>query len=334
MRIIIMANFAMLGKWHVHAPGYAREAIKAGGTCKAVWDPDYEVAKAWAAELGCDAVECLDCLLAREDIDSVIVGTPTSMHHEVIMKAAKAKKHIFTEKTLAPTVAECEDIAKAIKEAGVLFEISYPHRTWPPVLYAKQIIESGILGQISIGRFRNAHGGASGNWLPAYWYEKKDACGGAMMDLGCHPMYISAYLFGKPVRISSMYNTLTDKPVDDNAVNTIEFENKAIAIVETSFVTPISPWAFEIYGTEGWLCATDHKVMITTPETRKYTNDMVYVPENKLPKRLDEPLVNFIKAVDGKAEIYFGLDDAIDLARLLENAYMSDEKGITVEIKN
>lgn len=329
-----MANFAMLGKWHVHAPGYAREAINAGGTCKAVWDPDYEVAKAWAAELGCDAVECLDCLLAREDIDSVIVGTPTSMHYEVIMKAAKAKKHIFTEKTLAPTVAECNEIAAAVKEAGILFEISYPHRTWPTVLYAKQIVASGILGDISIGRFRNAHGGASDNWLPAYWYEKKDACGGAMMDLGCHPMYISAYLFGKPVRISSMYNTLTDKPVDDNAVNTIEFENKAIAIVETSFVTPISPWAFEIYGTKGYLCGTDHKVMITTPETRNYTNEMVAVPENKMPKRLDNPLVNFIKAVDGKAEIYFGMEDAIDLARLLENAYISDEKGITVTIEN
>ncbi len=328
-----MANFAMLGKWHVHAPGYAKEAIRAGGTCKAVWDPDYEVAKAWAAELNCDAVECLDCLLAREDIDSVIVGTTTATHYEVIMKAAKAKKHIFTEKTLAPTVAECEGIAAAIKEAGVLFEISYPHRTWSTVLYAKQIVESGILGDISIGRFRNAHGGSSDNWLPAYWYEKKDACGGAMMDLGCHPMYISAYLFGKPVRISSMYNTLTDRPVDDNAVNTIEFENKAIAIVETSFVTPISPWAFEIYGTKGYLCATDHKVMITTPETRKYTNDMVVVPKNNQPKNLDEPLVNFIKAVDGKAEIYFGLDDAIDLARLLENAYISHEKGITVTIE-
>ena len=58
------------------------------------------------------------------------------------------------------------------------------------------------------------------------------------------------------------------------------------------------------------------------------------VPADKLPKRLDNQLKNFIDAVDGKAEIYFGMDDAIDLARLLENAYISDEKGITVEIKN
>ncbi|MCQ2431865.1 MAG: Gfo/Idh/MocA family oxidoreductase [Clostridia bacterium] len=325
-----MANYAMLGKWHVHAPGYAKDAMRFGGTCKAVWDPDAKVAEDWAKELGCDAYSDLDALLAREDIDCVLVGTPTSMHYEVIMKVIAAGKHIFTEKTLAPTVKECEEIAAAIREKGLLFEISYPQRTWPSVLYAKQIIESGVLGKISIGRFRNAHGGASANWLPAYWYEKKDACGGAMMDLGCHPMYIAAYLFGMPKRISSMYNILTGHGVDDNAVNTIEFENKAIAIVETSFVTPISPWAFEIYGTKGYLCATDHQVRITTPETRKYTNDMV--PVKNLPKPLDNPLENFIKAVDGKAEIQFGLDDAIDLARLLENAYISDEKGITVNI--
>ncbi len=325
-----MANYAMIGKWHVHAPGYAREAAQYGSTCKAVWDSDAQIAEDWAKELGCEAYADLDAMLAREDIDCVIVGTPTSMHYEVIMKAAKAKKHIFTEKTLAPTVKECDEIAAVIRQNHLLFEISYPHRTWPSVLYAKQIVDSGVLGKISIGRFRNAHGGASQNWLPAYWYEKKDACGGAMMDLGCHPMYISAYLFGKPARISSMYNTLTNRSVDDNAVNTIEFENQAIAIVETSFVTPYSPWAFEIYGTDGFLCATDQKVRITTPETRKYTNDMVDV--KNLPKQLDAPLQNFIKAVDGKADIYFGLEDAIDLARLLENAYISDEKNITVKI--
>lgn len=325
-----MANYAMLGKWHVHAPGYAVDAKKFGGTCKAVWDPDFTVAEKWAEELGCEAIADLDALLARKDIDCVIIGTPTSMHFEVICKAAKAGKHIFTEKTLAPTVAECEIIAKEIKKAGVLFEISYPQRTQPTVLYAKQIIESGVLGKISIGRFRNAHGGASQNWLPAYWYEKKDACGGSMMDLGCHPMYIAAYLFGKPKRISSMYNDLTGHGVDDNAVNTIEFENQTVAIVETSFVTPFCPWAFEIYGTDGCLLATNHKVTITTPETRKYTNEMV--PVTNLPKPLQNPLENFINAVDGKAEIQFGLDDAIDLARLLENAYISDKDGITVNI--
>ncbi|MBQ3065760.1 MAG: Gfo/Idh/MocA family oxidoreductase [Clostridia bacterium] len=328
-----MANFAMLGKWHVHAPGYAMEAKEAGGTCKAVWDPDFEVAKEWAAELGCEAIECLDELLARDDIDSVLIGTTTATHHEVIMKAAKAKKHIFTEKTLAPTVAECEDMAKAISDAGVLFAISYPMRTAPTTLYAKQIVESGVLGQISLGRFRNAHGGSAQGWLPEYWYVKEDACGGAMMDLGCHPMYIAAYLFGKPTRINSMYNSLYGRDIDDNAVNTIEFENKAIAIVETSFVTPYCPWNFEIHGTKGSLFGTDDKIYITTEATREETGSEDPVEVKDLPASLTAPVRNFIDAVDGKATVHFGINDAIDLARLLENAYIADAEGITVVIK-
>lgn len=325
-----MANYAMLGKWHVHAPGYAREAKEYGGVLKGVWDSDSKVGEEWARELETEFIPDLDTLLARKDIDCVLIGTPTSAHYEVIMKAVKAGKHIFTEKTLAPTVKECREIADEIRRKGLLFEISFPQRTWPSVQYAKQVVDSGILGKISIGRFRNAHGGSSQNWLPTYWYDKKAACGGAMMDLGCHPMYIASYLFGKPTRISSMYNTVTHRPVDDNAVNTIEFQDQTIAMVETSFVTPYSPWAFEIYGTEGYLCATDQQVRITTPETRKYTDEMVNV--TNLPKPLDPPLKNFIDAVNGKAKILFGTDDAIALAELLENAYLSDEKGITVQI--
>lgn len=45
---------------------------------------------------------------------------------------------------------------------------------------------------------RDAHSGVSGDWLPEYWFDKSKAAGGAMMDLGCHPMYLLAYFLGKP----------------------------------------------------------------------------------------------------------------------------------------
>ena len=65
------------------------------------------------------------------------------------------------------------------------FTISFPQRTYPSVQYAKQVLDSGELGTVSLVRLRNAHSGASANWLPDYWYIEKDACGGSMMDLGC-----------------------------------------------------------------------------------------------------------------------------------------------------
>ncbi|GHV13646.1 dehydrogenase [Clostridia bacterium] len=318
-------NVAMLSKWHVHAGGYANEVKKLGHNIPVVWDDNKERGQNWAKELGAEYESDLAKVLARADVEAVVVDTETSKHYEVIIAAAKAKKHIFTEKTLAPTKKEALEIKKAIEDSGKIFTISFPHRTYPATLYAKSVVDSGVLGTVNLVRLRNAHSGASSNWLPEYWYNAKDACGGAMMDLGCHPMYIANYLLGTPARITSMFNATAEPSVrngvEDNAVNLIEFKNKAIAIVETGFVTGISPWAFEVYGTNGTLFATDQKVKINTEETRKYTHDFVEV--NNLPKRLPEPLEQFFDSIEKGAKVNFDLDAAVGLAELLEGAYIA-----------
>ena len=98
-----MINVAMLSKWHVHAEGYARE-INDSGKAKvvAVWDEDESRGSEWAGRLGADFIADLDAILARADIDAVVCCTPTTAHHDVLIKAAKAGKHIFTEKALCP----------------------------------------------------------------------------------------------------------------------------------------------------------------------------------------------------------------------------------------
>ena len=322
----------MLSKWHVHAGGYANEVKNSGHQIPCVWDEDTARGKAWAEELGCDFEPDLAKVLARADVDAVIVDNETSKHRDVMVAAANAKKHIFTEKTLAATKKEALEIEEAVKKNNVIFTISMPQRTSPVVLYAKRIIESGALGTVNTARLRNAHNGASGDWLPDYWYIEKDACGGAMMDLGCHPMYVANYLFGEPAKITSMYNATTEKSikndVEDNAINLIEFKNKAIAIVETGFVTPVSPWAFEIYGTEGMLFAADNKVKISTAETRKYSNDFIEV--SRLPRALPSPMQTWFNAIEKGEDVVFGIKDAIGLSELLENAYISYRKNTIV----
>ena len=115
-----MVKVAMLSKWHVHAGGYAG-MVKGSGKAEiaAVWDDDTARGEAWAKELGAAFYADLDELLARDDIDAVICDAPTTAHRDILVKAAKAGKHIFTEKALAPTVAECLDVKKAVEEAGV-----------------------------------------------------------------------------------------------------------------------------------------------------------------------------------------------------------------------
>src|SRR5579871_3164186 len=99
-----MIRLGMLSFWHVHAKDYARDAAAHAQTeIVAAWDERPERGRADAAAWGAEFHESLDELLARTDIDGVIVVTPTSMHREVMVAAARFSKNISTEKVLAPT---------------------------------------------------------------------------------------------------------------------------------------------------------------------------------------------------------------------------------------
>jgi predicted dehydrogenase len=247
------------------------------------------------------------------------------MHRDVMIKAARAGKHIFTEKVMAPTVAECEEIAAEIRENHVNFVISLPQRTFAFTQYAKNLVESGELGFISVVRIRNGHNGVTGGWLPKYWFNKDEAAGGAMLDLGCHPVYIAPYLLGKPVRVSSMMTENYGTGVDEAAVATIEFENKSVAIVETSFITFDTPGSFEIYGSKGTLLANGGEIKLRTETTNGWIT-----PE--MPSSLPMPIPMFVDACLNESPIIqgFGVEDAITLTRIMESAYISDKQNKTV----
>ncbi|MBQ3498734.1 MAG: Gfo/Idh/MocA family oxidoreductase [Clostridia bacterium] len=327
-----MLKVAMLSKWHVHASGYARD-VKTTGKAEvvAVWDEDIQRGKDWAQELNADFEPDIDALLARKDIDAVVCCTPTTMHDEILVKAAEAGKHIFTEKALSTTVEGCKKIADAVKENGVTFTISFPQSFSKTTKFIKSYIDSGKLGTVSTVRIRNAHSGVSNGWLPKYWFEEKDAGGGAMMDLGCHPMYQLAALCGKPKRISALFNSPLGTKVDENAVSIIEFENGIIGISETGFDSYSSPHRVEVYGTDGTIIENDWKLSIKTKETSEFSDAFI---EPKAEENDICPIEKFINAcIDGTGTPEgLNLDSAISLTQLLENAYISDKTNTTVSL--
>lgn len=313
-----MLQIAMISKWHVHAQMYADFVKAQPDACiSCVWDEDPKRGRAWAKALGVDFEENYDALLARRDVDAVLIDTPTDMHKEVIVKAAQAGKHIFTEKVLALNVSDCDEIIQAVRQAGVTFTISFPHRCMPRNLFVREAIEQGKLGEITLLRIRNCHDGATAHWLPDYWYDPKTTGGGAMMDLGAHGMYLANWLLGKPARIQSMFSNLTGHAVEDNAVCMMEFDNRAIAITETALVSPMTPVMLEIYGTQGVILCRDDDVCIRTQGDEEWR-----VPE--LPEALPHPIRQFIDSVLYGKSVRFGLEEARMLTMMMEKAYLSD----------
>lgn len=246
-------RIAVLSAWHVHAEEYGRAALDHPETeLVAVWDDDTERGSALAATLGVEASTDLDALLAREDLDGVTITAATSDHVAVISKAIAAGKHVFTEKLLAPTLAECDQLIEAARAADVRLTVSLPRLTHGYTLALRPILEAGTLGRLSYSRVRLAHNGSTADWLPARFYDAAEALGGAFSDLGAHPVYLTQLILGDEfTQVHSTYTDQTGRGVEDNSSVTVATPDGAIGVIETGFVTPASPFTIEIHGTEG-----------------------------------------------------------------------------------
>ena len=160
-------NVAALGFWHVHAGDYARSAQKHPDTrLVAVWDDDADRGQEGADQFGVEFIGDLDALLARDDIDAVTITTSTDMHREVMLRVAAAGKHIFTEKLLAPTVDEAEEIVRTADRYDVKLIVSLPPLYHGYTKAITDVLASGKLGRLTYARVRLSHAGAVKGWLP------------------------------------------------------------------------------------------------------------------------------------------------------------------------
>ena len=249
---------AAVGFWHVHAPDYAElAAAHPGCELVAVWDDDPRRGRAGADRFGVPFAPDLDALLARDDVDAVTVTTATRAHREVIGAAVAADKHVFSEKVLAPTVAECQALVAAADAAGVALVVNLPRLHHGVTLAVDELLAAGTLGALTYGRVRLSHDGAVAGWLPERFFEATDALGGALIDLGCHPVYlIQRWLGARPETVSATYGAFTGRAVEDHAVVTAGYADGRIGVMETGFVSA-DPYMIELHGTAGVLHYAD-----------------------------------------------------------------------------
>ena len=329
-----MLKIAMLSRWHVHAEGYAHE-LKTGNDVQltVVWDEEPQKGKEFADKFNVDFEPDLDKLLSRDDVDAVCINAPTNIHPEVIIKSANAKKHIFTEKVLCLTNKEASLIRDTVNESGVKFCISFPHRTFPHNLFAKKVVEDGLLGSVNYMRVRNAHNGASAGWLPQHFYDEVQCGGGAMIDLGAHPMYLIPWIMGKPVEVSSAFTNVTGHNVEDNAVTVMKYKNGAIAVSETGFITGYSPYMLELYGTDGSLVISGGDIKLISSEiNRKNGAYGGWITPDQLPQALPSPIMQFVEGILYGKEIIFDIDEAVILTEMMDAAYRSHKQGTFVKL--
>ncbi|QGH36634.1 gfo/Idh/MocA family oxidoreductase [Gracilibacillus salitolerans] len=329
-----MLNVALLSRWHVHADDYANQVRGNDDmTITMVWDEDLERGKQWAQELGVPFEAELDEVLSDDRVDGVIVNTPTNLHKKVIIKAAQYKKHIFTEKILAFTIQDCQEIMRVVENNGIHLMVSLPRLTDSYYLYAQYVLDRGLLGRLTLIRCRFAHNGAvpsdnsPSGWLPDYFFNKEQSGGGALIDLGAHPIYLTNRLAGGAAKeISATLQSIREPyDVDDNALVTIEYEAGVLGVVETSFLSSGSPFQLELYGTEGTLLIEDEKVKLKT------NTDNTWVTVDELPSPLLMPMEQWVKSIKHHIEPTITKEDVLHLTAINQAASLSNTTGQKVK---
>jgi len=189
------------------------------------------------------------------------------------------------------------------------------------------------LGELTFGRGRIAHSAALGGWFKgsSTWFVDKDrAGGGSLFDLGCHRMDTIPWLMGVPIKVTSIINNVSGAyPIDDNSVTLIEFENKAIGVVDVSWVHRKGPNLVELYGTGGSLVIEDADVKLQSTELDGPAIER-YVAE--LPAALPPPMEQWIAAIRHDTPMTIGIEDGRLLTELMSAAYLSAESGQAVSL--
>ncbi len=166
-------------------------------------------------------------------VDAVLVVTPDQLHLEMTKAFLEAGKHVMCEKPMALTVAECEEMMRIEKRCDARLMVGQVSRFAPGFAKAKEIIDSGIIGELYFIESEYAHdyseARGANDWRVTP--ERHAVIGG-----GCHAIDLLRWIAGNPTEVYALSNRkcLTDWPVDDCAIAVMKFPNNVNGKVLTS----------------------------------------------------------------------------------------------------
>jgi predicted dehydrogenase len=247
-------NIGILGIAHGHVGFYCDlwKGMQSDVRLSAIWDHDRSRAASAAEKYSMSVEPSVESLLRRGDVDAVVIGAETSMHADLVERAAAAGKHIVLQKPLALTLAEADRIVAAVKKSGVRFTLAWQMRTDPQNLKMRQLVQDGTLGKIFM--LRRRHGLSTHTWpdFENSWHAKPDLNRGMWADDAAHAIDFVYWMLGEPATVSAEIATLHNPKVpDDNGIAIFRYADGTFAEVASSFTCLAGENTTEIVGEKG-----------------------------------------------------------------------------------
>lgn len=204
-------------------------------------------------------------LLSDPDVQAVYIATEHHRHHEDVLAAAEAGKHILVEKPMALTTAHCREMIAACQANGVALQVAYYRRYYPKMIRMKELLDSGAIGEPVTASIHLAGRISREAATPANWRLNAELSGGgALVDTGSHRLDLLCWLLGEPERVAALAEC-REMPIQAPDMESLLIRMRSgVHVVTRHGYRTRSEDEFTIVGTEGTLSATP----VDGPEVR------------------------------------------------------------------
>ncbi len=192
----------------------------------AVADLRKELADNVAQKYSAQSLGSADELINHPDVDFVHLATPPSSHHELVLKALDAGKHVLCEKPLAMTTAQADEMLTAARKADRICPVNFVLRHNQVTDAVKRILDTGALGQVLSARLQNA--AADSNLGPDHWFWDKSVSGGIFIEHGVHFFDLYRYWLGDGKVVTADTEVREGTTQEDRVTCLVRHDNGAL----------------------------------------------------------------------------------------------------------
>jgi len=253
----VKVGIAGLGRsgWNIHAR--ILEDLPDEYKVVAVSDPIEERRQEAAEKFGCKAYSEFDDLIKDEDVELVIVATPSYLHAPCTIKALEAGKNVVCEKPMATNLAEADAMIETAKKTGKILTVFQNSLFAPDYLKVKEVIQSGKLGRIVLVKIHNHSFGRRWDWQTL-----KKFGGGELRNNGVHLIIQGLQLLGdkEPEVFCDLQRTLTLGDAEDHVKVILKASDSPLIDIEVTRACAYPQDNWLVMGTQGGLAGSHHSL--------------------------------------------------------------------------
>lgn len=288
---------------------------------------------------GVGATTRIEDVLDDPTVDAVIIATPVRFHYPMAKAAMNAGKHVFIEKPMACTVAECEELIALSESKGLVLMVGHTFMFSPAVNRMKEIVDSGDIGKIRYIASQRLNLGLFQKDINVAW------------DLAPHDLSIILHLLDEtPQSVACQGSCHVARNIEDVTTMYLTFKHDCCAMVQTSWLDPKKVRQMTVVGSRRMIVYDDteplekiriYDARVEVPPhydsfaefTYSYHHGDVYVPFIKQDEPLKMEMRHYIECIREGIQPITGGPEGMEVVRILEGSNHSlKQKGASVSL--